>query len=69
MGEKADCCLCSQIDGRRENDLISRLLIDQDYVRRVAMESKLFAVIPSLVLLCHKLLSLVISPMATGTPR
>jgi ATP adenylyltransferase len=43
-----ECCLCSQIEGQAENDLIARMLPDQPYVRRVMLESASFAVIPSL---------------------
>jgi diadenosine tetraphosphate (Ap4A) HIT family hydrolase len=56
-----DCCLCSQIQGRSENDLIARLLPEAPYVRRVCVETANFAVIPSLgpltlghVVLCPK---------------
>src|SRR5688572_12186636 len=42
----SECCLCSQIEGRRENDLIARLLPDQPYARRILLESASFAVIP-----------------------
>ena len=56
------CCLCSQIAGERENDLLSSLLDCGDgYQRRIAMETEYFAVIPSVgaltaghVLLCPK---------------
>ncbi len=44
----ATCCLCGQIDGRADNDLIARLLPDQRYVRRVLLDSTGFAAIPSL---------------------
>ncbi len=61
MRSSEDCCLCSQIAGNSENDLIGRLLPQLPYVRRVAMESPSFAVIPSLgpivdghVLICPK---------------
>lgn len=61
MNSPRDCCLCSQIAGNPENDLIGRLLPQLPYERRVAMESQSFAVIPSLgpivgghVLLCPK---------------
>jgi ATP adenylyltransferase len=45
---KTPCCLCSQIDGNPENDLISQLLPQGAYCRRIAMESENFAVVPSL---------------------
>jgi len=55
------CCLCSQIAGSSEGDLIATLLGEGEYVRRVAIESAHFAVLPSLgplapghVLLCSK---------------
>ncbi|CAN5363031.1 hypothetical protein BH24GEM3_BH24GEM3_14950 [soil metagenome] len=55
------CCLCSQIEGQPDNDLIARLLPDEPYVRRIMLESQSFAVIPSLgplvsghALLCPK---------------
>lgn len=44
----ADCCLCAQIEGRQENDLISTLLGEADYSRRVLLECRRFALIPSL---------------------
>jgi ATP adenylyltransferase len=44
----AECCLCSQIAGQPSNDLIARLLPDQPYVRRVMLDTSLFAVVPSL---------------------
>ena len=43
-----ECCLCSQIAGAPENDLIARLLPDEPYARRVLFESDAFAAIPSL---------------------
>src|SRR5437868_5006267 len=43
-----ECCLCSQIDGMAANDLIARLLPDQPYRRRIMLENRSFAVIPSL---------------------
>lgn len=56
-----DCCLCSQIAGRAEHDLIARLLPGQLYRRRVMFESGAFAAVPSLgplapghALLCPK---------------
>lgn len=61
MNQKNTCCICSQIAGISENDLISKLLGEEEYLRRVILESKHFAVIPSLgpiapghVLLCPK---------------
>jgi diadenosine tetraphosphate (Ap4A) HIT family hydrolase len=42
------CCLCSQIEGREENDLIARMLPDEPYLRRIMLESASFAVMPSL---------------------
>lgn len=42
------CCLCSQISGFAENDLISQMIGERDYVRRVPVESSEFAVVPSL---------------------
>jgi diadenosine tetraphosphate (Ap4A) HIT family hydrolase len=56
-----ECCLCSQIEGRPEHDLIARLLPNDPYTRRIPIETPHFAVIPSLgplaeghVLLCPK---------------
>jgi diadenosine tetraphosphate (Ap4A) HIT family hydrolase len=56
-----NCHFCSQIEGRPEHDLIARMLPDLCYVRRVMMETRRFALIPSLgplapghVLLCPK---------------
>jgi ATP adenylyltransferase len=53
------CCLCSQIRGDAQNDLISKLLTESQYIKRILLESSNFAVIPSLgaitaghVLLC-----------------
>lgn len=43
-----DCCLCSQIAGNPDGDLISRLSHDETYVRRIPIESANFAVVPSL---------------------
>ena len=61
MQDNKECCLCSQIAGHRENDLISRLLCEDRYIRRVPMETEHFAAIPSLgplvpghTLLCPK---------------
>lgn len=61
MMREKNCCLCSQIDGDRNNDLIATSLGTADYVRRVPFESRHFAVIPSLgplvpghTLLCPK---------------
>jgi ATP adenylyltransferase len=55
------CCICSQIAGEQGGDLISELLHERRYVRRVAFESENFAIIPSLgpiaeghTLLCPK---------------
>lgn len=48
MPTPRECCLCSQIEGLKENDLIARLLPGQPYVRRVMLESVSFAVMPSL---------------------
>ena len=48
MAAIGDCCLCSQIEGIAENDLIARLLPGEPYVRRVMLESRHFAAIPSL---------------------
>ena len=56
-----NCCLCSQIAGEKAGDLISTLLQEDGYIRRVAFESENFVVIPSLgaitlghVLVCPK---------------
>lgn len=61
MSTTRECCLCSQIQGQPDNDLIARLLPDEPYVRRIMLESQSFAVIPSLgplvgghALLCPK---------------
>ena len=61
MEKRATCNICCQILGERKNDLISNLLGEDGYVRRVILESKNLAVIPSLgpvapghVLLCPK---------------
>lgn len=43
-----ECCLCAQIEGRHQHDLIARMLPDQPYARRVLVESESFAVMPSL---------------------
>jgi len=55
------CCLCSQIAGQKAGDLISNLLCEEGYIRRVAFETENFAIVPSLgpiapghVLLCPK---------------
>ena len=48
MPNAADCCLCSQIEGHADGDLIARLLGMKPYVRRVMAESASFAVLPSL---------------------
>jgi ATP adenylyltransferase len=42
------CCLCSQIQGQPDNDLIAAMLPDQPYIRRVLLETESFAAIPSL---------------------
>src|SRR5687767_7682147 len=47
MTHQTTCCLCSQIAGSAEHDLISRALKERTYVRRVPIESEHFAVIPS----------------------
>ena len=43
-----DCCLCSQISGQPDNDLIARMLPGEPYVRRIMLESSAFAVLPDL---------------------
>ena len=48
MRSSRSCCICSQILGRPTDDLITKLLQDTSYIRRVALETKLFAVVPSL---------------------
>ncbi len=48
MDRVSQCCLCSQIAGDRENDLIATLLGAEPYVRRIAFESIHFAALPSL---------------------
>ncbi len=48
MTEIRGCCLCSQIQGCEENDLIAHLLPGVPYARRIMMESDSFAVLPSL---------------------
>jgi diadenosine tetraphosphate (Ap4A) HIT family hydrolase len=55
------CCLCSQIAGDEDGDLIHSLLGSASYVRHVAFETEQFALIPSLgpltdghVLMCPK---------------
>lgn len=55
------CCLCGQIQGEPGNDLVARLLPEEPYRRRVLLESRSFAVLPSLgalapghVLLCPR---------------
>lgn len=48
MPDPRDCCLCSQIAGRAERDLIAGMLPGRPYARRVMAESDAFAVIPSL---------------------
>jgi ATP adenylyltransferase len=61
MLKPTECCLCSQIAGEERNDLIARMLQGEPYVRRVMLESRSFAAIPSLgplvsghTLLCPK---------------
>ena len=61
MPQKGECCLCGQIEGRKDNDLIAQLLPGVPYVRRIMMESASFAALPSLgqlvkghTLLCPK---------------
>lgn len=56
------CHLCSQLAGDSENDLLSSILVDEIYLRRVLTETHNFALIPSIgpvaighVLLCPKL--------------
>jgi ATP adenylyltransferase len=58
---KSACCICSQIRGDANNDLLAQLVEPDKYVRRVPLESESFAVIPSIgplveghVLLCPK---------------
>jgi diadenosine tetraphosphate (Ap4A) HIT family hydrolase len=48
MRHSSQCCLCSQIAGYKDNDLIAEMLPGRPYVRRVMMETASFAVIPSL---------------------
>jgi diadenosine tetraphosphate (Ap4A) HIT family hydrolase len=48
MQRRIGCCLCGQIAGRQEDDLIARMLPGEPYVRRIMMESRSFAVVPSL---------------------
>lgn len=50
MDNKEKCCICSQINGEKENDLISILLKENEseYKRRIAFENEHFVVIPSL---------------------
>ena len=48
MLKTTECCLCNQIAGEEANDLIARLLQGEPYVRRVMLESRSFAAIPSL---------------------
>ncbi|HEY5705917.1 MAG TPA: HIT domain-containing protein [Terrimicrobiaceae bacterium] len=48
MLRNRDCCLCDQIEGLKANDLVAHMLPDVPYVRRVMLESRSFAVIPSL---------------------
>jgi len=46
--ETTSCCICSQVHGEADGDLIASLLPDQPYARRVLLETDKFAVIPSL---------------------
>jgi diadenosine tetraphosphate (Ap4A) HIT family hydrolase len=46
--ETTACCICSQIRGQADGDLIACLLPDQPYARRVLLETDKFAAIPSL---------------------
>lgn len=48
MRELTGCHLCDQVAGRQNGDLISRLLNERTYVRRVACETAHFAALPSL---------------------
>lgn len=48
MASSTGCCLCSQIRGDAANDLIAQMLPGYPYVRRILLEDKSFAVIPSL---------------------
>lgn len=55
------CCICGQIAGDPVSDLISNLMKDRKYVRRVPFETENFAAIPSIgpiapghTLLCPK---------------
>lgn len=61
MPQTGKCCLCGQIEGRKDNDLIAQLLPGVPYARRIMMESASFAALPSLgplvkghTLLCPK---------------
>ena len=45
---KKECCICAQLAGEQKRDLLSQLNKDSKYTRRVALESRLSAVIPSL---------------------
>jgi diadenosine tetraphosphate (Ap4A) HIT family hydrolase len=61
MSSTHECCLCGQIRGDPRNDLVARLLPEEPYRRRVMLESRSFAVLPSLgplapghVLLCPR---------------
>lgn len=42
------CCLCNQISGNETGDLISQMLGEEEYVRRIPIETNRFAVVPSL---------------------
>lgn len=48
MLETYECCVCAQIQGRADNDLIATLLPERGYVRRVMYEDDAFALLPSL---------------------
>ena len=48
MHEKSVCCICSQIAGDENKDLIAKTIGASVYLRRIAFESEYFAVIPSL---------------------
>lgn len=61
MSNHTACCLCAQIRGDQDGDLIARLLPRSPYTRRVLLETDAFAVIPDVspladghVLLCPK---------------
>lgn len=48
MKHREPCCICSQIVGEKDNDLLSKFFAQEPYTRRVPLESEFFAVIPSL---------------------